>query len=265
LFEILQNLTLVAAANAAVRGADVSALWPTASVFVFTNRCVFESEHGDIVAETPLQWITQLKDSGLRGVWLHSVPRNTSLPDHIGAAFANGGRRWLVETVGDHTSQLWEGFESHRSANADRPWETSYRQIASNWVSHGSDSVSVLGARDALRAALININRFATQEGVDNFAAFFQSAIQALSAAPPASDPYMNEIMALVKLPIDAQQLYASMRAAWVFGGMGSWNDRVFEGDREAVNLELSSTLFQRICESAVAIANCTFPPTAWP
>ena len=57
------------------------------------------------------------------------------------------------------------------------------------------------------------------------------------------------------RLPLDARQILGAAQAAWVFGGMGSWNDLGFEGHAQdeytALSDELFSLLNQAICEAA--------------
>jgi predicted butyrate kinase (DUF1464 family) len=51
-----------------------------------------------------------------------------------------------------------------------------------------------------------------------------------------------------------ARQLVFSAGSAWVFGGMGSWNDVVFDKDEDNETYErLSEQLYTRINEAIIA------------
>jgi hypothetical protein len=43
---------------------------------------------------------------------------------------------------------------------------------------------------------------------------------------------------------------------AWVFGGMGSWNDQGFDGDDDRIYRELSDHLYDLLNQGICAAAN---------
>ena len=45
--------------------------------------------------------------------------------------------------------------------------------------------------------------------------------------------------------PLPAAQLLGAAQSAWVFGGMGSWNDLGFEGEDQALYDRLSEELYR--------------------
>lgn len=56
-------------------------------------------------------------------------------------------------------------------------------------------------------------------------------------------------------MPLEAKQLLAAAQAAWVFGGMGSWNDLGFDGNDQQEYNELSDKLFSLLNQ---AVSNAT-------
>ena len=48
-------------------------------------------------------------------------------------------------------------------------------------------------------------------------------------------------------LPAEARQLLAAVHWSWVFGGMGSWNDLLFEGEDQKTYDRISERLFQAV------------------
>jgi len=61
-------------------------------------------------------------------------------------------------------------------------------------------------------------------------------------------------------LPLAATQILWAAQAAWVFGGMGSWNDLWFEGDDQSLYEQLSEDLYQLLNVAIVIAANTSAP-----
>jgi hypothetical protein len=59
-------------------------------------------------------------------------------------------------------------------------------------------------------------------------------------------------------MPLEAKQLLASAQAAWVFGGMGSWNDLGFDGNDQQEYTALSDELFLLLNQAIGATVNTT-------
>ncbi|MCC6989411.1 MAG: hypothetical protein IT181_10455 [Acidobacteria bacterium] len=57
-------------------------------------------------------------------------------------------------------------------------------------------------------------------------------------------------------MSVDSLRLLAAARAAWVFGGMGSWNDQGFEGETQAQYEQLSDDLYRLLNTAIVTAAN---------
>ena len=68
---------------------------------------------------------------------------------------------------------------------------------------------------------------------------------------------YMPDMVA-PRFPESARHLVAMASHAWVFGGMGSWNDVSFsDGAVSAEHAEISRLLFAALTTSVVAAVNC--------
>ncbi|MFF2051356.1 hypothetical protein ACFVU2_07110 [Leifsonia sp. NPDC058194] len=67
--------------------------------------------------------------------------------------------------------------------------------------------------------------------------------------------PY-NADLAPATLPLDARQLLAAAVTAWVFGGVGSWNDIGFANTaRRSGHDPLTDTLYRSVLAALVAVA----------
>jgi hypothetical protein len=61
-------------------------------------------------------------------------------------------------------------------------------------------------------------------------------------------------------LPPSAAQLLSTVQAAWVFGGMGSWNDLGFDGEDQKLYEHLSDELYQLLNAAIIAAVNASAP-----
>jgi hypothetical protein len=58
-----------------------------------------------------------------------------------------------------------------------------------------------------------------------------------------------------------AASMLKAAQAAWVFGGMGSWNDMGFDGDVQMEYGRLSDSLFNLLNEAIEAAATSSISP----
>ncbi len=118
---------------------------------------------------------------------------------------------------------------------------------------------SVLTLKNDLHEILEKISKFAHKNGCENFGKYFDKGIQALSEESfTDSDGY--KIFPTNYATLEHQQLLNASKSAWVFGGMGSWNDMGFsEDDIQKEYEELSDSLFNLI-NLSLLVASSPFP-----
>ncbi len=252
--DIARHLALTIAGNSALGGRSVRTFWPDSIFFYREEVCKFSDKDGTYLADDPLNWIDGLKGN-CKGLWLHCV--GNSNEDRSDSGFANSGARWLIETVHDHGSALWEGV-ALESKNDDRAWETHYVRIAINWRKTRPPIGALPALIGELDQVLLKIGDFARSEHIDNFASIFESARAELHH--PTTSPLVRDVSQFADLQPEAKALLASLSTAWVFGGMGSWNDMSFSGERGQVYDAVSEELFRKLKEAIVHVANSTFP-----
>ncbi|MBL4620532.1 MAG: hypothetical protein JKX88_10605, partial [Marinicaulis sp.] len=61
----------------------------------------------------------------------------------------------------------------------------------------------------------------------------------------------------------DAHKLLSAVSAAWVFGGMGSWNDAVYGPEHDEEYSHVSADLYIALQDAIVAVVNSTFAENA--
>ena len=70
---------------------------------------------------------------------------------------------------------------------------------------------------------------------------------------------YHGDIAPKGLLPKSAYQLLTAAQAAWVFGGMGSWNDLGFQGQDQQTYDKLSEELYQLLNAAIVQATNTSY------
>jgi len=111
--------------------------------------------------------------------------------------------------------------------------------------------------QDDLAAALSAIAAFAKRNDL-GFVDSFEAGLAALNTdkAPTA---YHQDLGPPGYLTTAAVRLLNACQAAWVFGGMGSWNDGGYGEELLAEGDALSDRLFSLLQEGISAAANSTF------
>lgn len=265
--KVAQALALVAVGNAALAGRDVNGFWPDASVFRFSKLCEFSIPDGAEwrqLAGDPLAWFEALRP-WCKGLRLHVTSRplqqnQMNLPEHITVGFVGGGPRWLIEAVGVDHAQVWEGFDRllDRKDPQQKIWANGYL-MQGETAPQDFTAEPLTPVADALDAVLVEIEQLAHDMQADNFAECFASARAALKGEAAAS-AYYDDIVRYSGLSAPAQSVLAAVSHAWVFGGMGSWNDLGASDDEMGKRYErLSAELFGALERAIAAVANSTY------
>lgn len=256
---ILRDMALIGAANRALAGADVSGFWPQADAFAWYRAYRFVDAGGDGVAADPLAWFAQLRAEGRRGVRVtigpaDQIPGAPQLPEHQLSGFLGGGPVWRIEAVGDGVSAYWRAIdEVHADPPLDKPQSVACIRIAA--AAPSSPSWPELdGAIAELAAALVPMIAIADQ-GLENFADLFRTALAYLddAGAPWPRQGYYLDFERWAGFDARRMQVLAAITHAWVFGGMGSWNDVGPMGPE-------TDRLFAALEQACAALANSTFP-----
>jgi hypothetical protein len=171
-------------------------------------------------------------------------------------AFVGGGPRWVIEAVGQTTAEMWEGFDKLGDRNApDRKiWSTTYVLLGETRPD-ALETVAFDAAVSRLRDVLPRIEAFARKETYDPFADCFARALTALDGGPGSFDADDDFTRYAGMLP-GQQRVRLAIGHAWVFGGMGSWNDIGGTGPEYE---QLSEELFTALNDAICGLANSTF------
>ena len=200
-------------------------------------------------------WLQFVRNTGGRRLSLVVGDLQPSgLPDPVAASFSNGGRWALVDDA--PTPRLWQSHWAvhDRNRTDNRIWavQLSGSPLGRSRFAQRAPS----SARDDLRVALDSIKGFAGSDAVlDSWTMWFTEALRLLDAPEPVI-PY-NPDLAPATFPLESRQLLAAAVKAWVFGGMGSWNDLGFSDTaRQAEYYRRTDALYRSVLEALLSITS---------
>jgi len=109
----------------------------------------------------------------------------------------------------------------------------------------------------SLEQQLKAIAEFAGSQQHSSWANTFNNARAILNSVTPIQDYYHQDLLVEKHYSLQARQLLAAAGAAWVFGGMGSWNALAFDtAETNKTYDDLSAQLYNIINQAVLAVAN---------
>ena len=263
---IAQVAALTIFGNDALLGRPRKSFWPDSSVFQFCNSVTFLAADGLLdaiatrrIATDPARWIDGLAKAQAVRLRLHHVARNDPrVSDRMSEVWVGGGGRWVIEAMREWDSDVWESEWriGNEPGPAGRPWRVEYRRLERRrahlpFRPRGLPEICI-----DLEAALTAIESFAIGQDLKVFAGSFRVALNALSAEDPAPTEGYPDLVLSSGAPLEARRLLIAVQRAWVFGGMGSWNDHVFEGTQNQQYETLTDRLYALLIEAICGAVN---------
>ncbi len=111
------------------------------------------------------------------------------------------------------------------------------------------------GTKTELQAVIEEAEQFAAKLGEGLFLQDFSQALALSNSEYPVS-PYHPDILPARGYSLLAQQVMAAAIRAWVFGGMGSWNDLDYGKTNQKAYRDLTSRLYGSVVHALVAATN---------
>ncbi|HRH66465.1 MAG TPA: hypothetical protein PLU53_09230 [Bacteroidia bacterium] len=230
----------------------------------FRKPFFFRKYADNILRKDPLDWLDLLKKEKTKKLHLffrHSEDQSTAA-DYRLAGFIGGGGTWMIEQqcqgYSYYWSARWQLKEAPETQSADHQttWIVNYARFARKIKSTQSlQNPEVV--RQEFRQALSDIASFAFQQNLKGWAETFQKALYELTNLSPGELYYYKDFVPDKAFNQLSLQLLFAASKAWVFGGMGSWNDLSFD-DKEIAGRyeELSSLLYNSIVECVKVVVN---------
>jgi hypothetical protein len=264
--ELAAMVTLGAHGNAwlqAPEGTLAPSLDRENSSFQYVREITFQMPKAGLLrrertAHGITEWLQLLRDQGVHRLYL-AIPEASKSPDqalspHIASAFANGGQWGLLAASGQ--SDLWtaQWEVGDRDAPDSRLWDV---QGTSTRVASVAEpqKPDLAQTRADLLSVLGRIGPLAESQGLSDWVPWFDKAIGLLDDADPVA-PYHQDLLP-AQAPLENRQLAAASIQAFVFGGMGSWND-VWLSDPSAKSSydNLSAELYTALLNAFLAVVN---------
>jgi hypothetical protein len=205
-------------------------------------------------------WAQRLAGDGVDRLWL-AVPglglaqAPDGLEPHRSAAFMGGTPVALLST-GSAGNRLWQGHWQLGTRVTDGA-QIVIANYESEPVSAGPVRLDVDVAADELDRMLGRAAEFAERQELPHWASNFTEARRRWEgdgSTRPASAP---DLFPDAWPDADSRRLADMVRAAWVFGGMGSWNDLGFDdGATQEEYVRISRDLFGAVMRAYVASGN---------
>lgn len=230
--ELAQVIALVAHGNEYLHAGQVDL--SNHSAFRFVSQLVFIhprnrwDRNGVEVAKSAQGWLAYLKSVKTTRLWnVGLAQKQADIPEHVAVAFAGGALRAIqADLPGGY--EIW--YPQWRVVGqGNQPWQVEYRGRFSRrplaLPVQAPDAV-----KKQLRQAVLQALTFARRPEVDAsfWAGWFAEALDLLDSPTPVI-PYYMDLLPSSGFALEARQILACATRAFVFGGMGSWNDMGFQ------------------------------------
>lgn len=265
---IAQLVALVCHGNSVIRGfpllpflkSNTTCQFCRSVKFIAGRTAADTQDQTFTLAGTPDDWLSKLPTREVLGLRLQQQPRNDpKISDRNSSGFVGGGRIWRIEGLRQNgASEFWQSCWEVLDRNAPdrRIWRVTYGLTELSATSELPQK-NLFEIASALRSVLVDIYRFAEQQ--DLFRECFTDALRALDE-PDADVGYHKDLCPAGAISTEAESILKSCQRAWVFGGMGSWNDISFDGEAQDTYEEVSERLFNTLNEAIAAAATSSCP-----
>ena len=262
--EWAQIISLVAHGNLFLNGASVDL--SANSTFQYVASVKFaryksnQDKQGLEVANSVSNWFSFLRSVKATRLWnIAFAWQRQDLPEYVAVAFS-GAAPTAIQVDLPNGFELW--YPLWKTGGHDKkPWLVEYRSL----MFPNSQAIPVLKlslVKNQLKQAVSQAEKFAKRSDVNasDWATWFTKSLELLDSAMPTA-PFHPDMLPASGFDLEARQVLASAAQAFVFGGMGSWNDLVFE--KPEINKEyerITEELYEAV-KIALVMASNSFAP----
>lgn len=214
----------------------------------------------NISAKNPLDWFQLLKKEGCVRFRLYykQAEKSEFGPEYMLAGFAGGAGTWLIETNFGNYSHYWQKRwqVTNKDAADNKIWGVNYARTVEKFAPT-NQQVDIQETKSKFTQTIKELIEFCVERDLKNWLETFEKANKILSDPTPNKLYYHQDLIVTENYSLTAQQLLFAAGTAWVFGGMGWWNDMGFD-DNEAQEkyLRLSQQLYEQLLQSILATTN---------
>jgi hypothetical protein len=265
-----QLVALACHLNGRARGLPVEPFFPSNSTVRFCEfvhfvsrerRRVGQTEKWTIDTQTADEWLAREAQPRRKAIIARQPVDDPRISDRMSAGLVGGGGRWQLNVASDGRMDAWEAKWQigDRTAPDQRIWRVSYALVAENANAAPARHDPLEAVIPKLGQTISDILTFCEDHRLDSFAQLFRKAGECLVANEPLALVHHRDLAPEGLLSLSAKQILAACQAAWVFGGMGSWNDLGFDGQEESRYQRLSEELFALLNTAISASVNSSY------
>ncbi|AYD47785.1 hypothetical protein [Arachidicoccus soli] len=217
------------------------------------------SSQNETVAENPLEWMIYLKYKGCKNLRLYfQYSGDENFPDYKSAGMVGGGGYWRIEANYGSNCDIWASrWEVNSKDDSGKNiWSVTYGLLAKDQQPTNLHcDLSII--KNVTKKRLSAISNFAAKQQLKNWHQIFENALAVLENPESADSDFLHLMIPKEKYSLLARQIMFTAYAAWVFGGIGSWNDLFFkDGNTQDCYEQLSYNLYDNICVNIIASLN---------
>lgn len=234
--------------------------WDKNTTFQFCNLVDFYDFTNILIANNPNDWFKFLKREGCEKLRLsfQYSPEHPSRPDYKYAGFVGGGGLWLIESVYKKYSQFWSSKWIGRQPDSinNKIWSVTYRRQFKKFDTKNIQ-YDKLSLKTELYSLLYEVIGFSKKNDLKIWIDCFSKSLLIFESDFPNKKYYHTDLIVNENYNLFDSQLLFTAGSAFVFGGMGSWNDLGFKDkDDELLYEKLSGNLYDLIIKCILAVIN---------
>lgn len=255
---IVHNIALCLYGNAYVfNDYDISDFWSNSVnqfckdvSFIKFKSNLFGKVSESVFAKNPIEWFKIIKEKNAHlYLWHQGTGR---IDERFMAGFIGGGGNWNIisnqKSINDVFTAQWT--VENQNEPDQRIWKVKYGLVDTNKpIPEVND-----GYLEYFLESLVKISDFAYKNDCSNFGKCFENAISTIESKGKTLFGYHKDLVPKCYRDQDINYILDACQSAWVFGGMGSWNDIGFSGEiqqeYELVSERLYSSLINVIVNS---------------
>ena len=253
--ELAQVIVLTAYGNAALHellsSSDESFLREAPFLFQHVRTIEFRGREAQPPVAAVFEWFQDLRQSQVTRLWLTDLDLSGEVEPHIAEAFANSMPRGIAAVLDKGPIVFVPDWHFGRG----QKWIVTYQayELDDDSLPRPGD---VAASLSRLEEKTAQARDFASRTDQEHWSQSFDEAIRAMRSAEPEM-PYLPSR----GYSSDARRLLAGAAAAWVFGGMGSWNDIWYqEKSLQAEYERVTREVYSAVSEGIVTAANAFRP-----
>jgi hypothetical protein len=221
----------------------------TAAPWYSRIRGKYENVTASDLVQSPPEWLRDLKARNCKKLYLQrGRQKHGPLEAHVAVAFA-GFSDWWIYVEGERDQEQWGGrLGKAEHPNGRRIWINRYfggeaKRIQVTYNLNASSTHLQSALEDTLEVA----------EKIKYFDDWFRYALSQLGSIKP-TPKFHPDMLPTVGYSLLARQVAFAASSAWVFGGMGSWNDVIvdpaFKERYDTVTRQLYDSVLQALIDS---------------